>query len=93
MKPAISFLVLLVCCLLVAVFLNRPAPAQPNPQYHAAPTVTGISVPIVGDHMIRVWSDGLVEERQYGWIAHPGVGHTDWWFLEDEWETVEESKP
>jgi len=93
MKPAISFLVLLVCCLLVVVFLNRPAPAQPSPQYHAAPTVTGITVVPFGlDHMIRVWSDGHVEERRYGYIEHPG-GDSDWWFTEPEWETVEESKP
>ena len=93
MKPAISFLVLLVCCLLVVVFLNRPAPAHPNPQFHTAPTVTGIAIgPFGADHMIRVWSDGHVEERKYDYFIHPG-GDSDWWFLEDKWETVEESKP
>ena len=72
----------------VAVRFTDTAEAQPNPQYAAAPTVTGVHS--LSDFMVRVWSDGVIEERQF---LHGGDGNAIWYWIDPEWKQVQDETP
>ena len=82
-RPNTTTVLLAVVAVLLGLNLwHGQATAQPNPQLSVPPRVVGIDVPITGNQMYRVWSDGLVEWRLFYWGVPPNF------FDESPWTVV-----
>ena len=90
MQPnATTGLLPVVAVLLAAnlvVRMNREVEA--HPQVQIAPSVTGIALSATG-HMLRVWSDGIVEQRPIAGNDITGL----LWPSGSKWAEIQELPP